>query len=190
MPDMPEIPAICDSCGTVFRSGVVMEAGTSATFIGNRSGPCPNCGSMGSIPDGFYDFIGETLRIVSNWSPERQRRFAEELRQARQASDPRAATATTLRGEPELQGIAERFLIPRNPGEFWALIAALLTLLALLAQFGGADEQTVIQQIIREQEPTVQGKSGADRRTSNAPPLQAYGRGALPRAPVSPNSPS
>ncbi len=71
MASMPAVPAICDNCGAVFGSGNWMEGG-SAHMVGNKSGPCPNCGAMGSIPDGFYEFIGQTLRIVSDWSPERR----------------------------------------------------------------------------------------------------------------------
>jgi hypothetical protein len=111
---------------------------------------------MGSIPDGFYEFVGETLRVVATWPTERRSHLAAELRQARRAPDPRAAAVVTLQGEPELRGIAERFLVPRNPSDFWAMVSAIMTLLTLLAtQLGGTDEQTVIREIIRQQAPTV-----------------------------------
>jgi hypothetical protein len=110
---------------------------------------------MGSIPDGFYEFIGQTLRIVSDWSPERQREFAANLKTARRAPDPRRATAAALEREPGLRDIAQRLLVPRNAGEFWALAAALLALLTLLNQYGQTDEQTVIERVIHDPAPTV-----------------------------------
>jgi hypothetical protein len=29
------------------------------------SGPCPKCGGYGHFPDGVYDFINDTIRIIS-----------------------------------------------------------------------------------------------------------------------------
>jgi hypothetical protein len=110
---------------------------------------------MGSIPGGFYDFIGETLRLLSNWSPERLSQLVTNLQRARRAPDPRSATTAALQEEPGLQAVAQRLLVPRNAGEFWALVAALLTLLALLNQYGQADEQTVIERVIQDRAPTV-----------------------------------
>lgn len=123
-------PAVCDNCGTVFPSGFAFGPGTSnIRMIGNKSGPCPNCGGMGSIPDGVYDTLGDTLNIVSTWSPDRITRLIAELEQARNAPDPIAATQEALAQEEELWNIASRLLVPTNPAEFWAFIAALFTIL-------------------------------------------------------------
>ncbi|WJE49894.1 hypothetical protein QRD90_12280 [Peribacillus frigoritolerans] len=58
---MPRIPAVCDTCGTTFESGFFIENpnNINITFIGNKSGPCPNCGGMGSIPN----FIGNAIEF-------------------------------------------------------------------------------------------------------------------------------
>jgi len=150
-----EVTAICDVCGTVFPTGVGMAPGSSALFVGNKAGPCPNCGADGTIPDGFYDFIGETLRVISDWEPERQRRLARDLARARQAPDPRGATVAALQSEPSFQAIAQRLLVPRNAGEFWTLVAAIAAVLALVLQFGEVETSTVVDHVIREQAPTV-----------------------------------
>ncbi len=146
-------PAICDDCGTIFASGFVFDEGpSSGSFFGNKSGPCPNCGGMGSVPDGLYEFVGETLNIVSSWSPERIQRLAEALETARNGPNPRAAAEAVIAENEDLLGIANRLLVPRNAGEFWAFVAALLALFTLLSarqsdQTIIVNEKTIIEQI-------------------------------------------
>ncbi|MGN6815507.1 MAG: hypothetical protein ACTHK3_05410 [Solirubrobacterales bacterium] len=63
---MAMVPAICDSCGVIWGAEGVI-GGTGATNIqitGSKVGPCPNCGSMGSIPDGIYDLQDDALKVV------------------------------------------------------------------------------------------------------------------------------
>ena len=125
-----DVPAVCDNCGTVFRSGIALGPGVeNMRMTGNKSGPCPSCGGWGSVPDGVYDTVGDTLNIVSTWSQERIAHLVESLEQARTASDPLAATQTALAEEPEIWGLASRLLVPTNPAEFWAFIAALFAIL-------------------------------------------------------------
>jgi len=126
-------PAVCDNCGTVFPSGFAFGPGTSnIRMTGNKSGPCPNCGGVGSVPDGVYDTLDDTLNIVSTWSPDRITRLIESLEQARNAPDPLTATEGVLAQEPELWNIATRLLVPTNSAEFWAFVAALFAILMFL----------------------------------------------------------
>lgn len=43
----------CGNCQRIFKSGIMMGSGSSATFIGNKS-QCPFCGSMENIPNGKF----------------------------------------------------------------------------------------------------------------------------------------
>jgi hypothetical protein len=173
VPPLAEVPAICDNCGAIFRSGIVFGPGSSANMVGNKAGPCPVCGAMGTIPDGFYEFVGDTLTIVSRWSPERRRRFAGELEKAR-GSGNRSAAEAVVRKQPDLLPVAQRLLIPRNAGEFWAFIAALLTAIALLgSQSGGnvtVNERTVIEKVTSKPKPS---KPEASTTRSERPPPSA-----------------
>lgn len=39
--------------------------GANATICGTKTGPCPRCGSMGSVPDGFIQILDRTVRLFS-----------------------------------------------------------------------------------------------------------------------------
>jgi hypothetical protein len=123
-------PAVCDNCRTVFPSGFAFGPGVAnVQMTGNKSGPCPNCGGMGSVPDGVYNTLDDTLNIVSTWSPERIAHLIASLEQAQTAPDQLTATQSALAEEPEIWEIATRLLVPHNPAEFWAFVAALFAIL-------------------------------------------------------------
>jgi hypothetical protein len=128
---VPPILAICEACGAVFPSGFNIEGG-SATMVGNKAGPCPRCGEMGLIPDGIYEFAGETLRIISAWDRDRLDRLADALSHASTQPDRRRATEAVLAAEPELRPLAQRLLIPRDAGQFYGFVAVLVAALALM----------------------------------------------------------
>ena len=63
---MPLVLAICDANGHPFSSGMSIAAGVvNATLIGNKAGPCPVCGSTGTIPDGVYDAVGGVISRIA-----------------------------------------------------------------------------------------------------------------------------
>lgn len=62
---MFELPAICDNCNNVFASGIVGGPGTNIKITNGKSGPCPVCGSLGTIPDGIYDIIDDVEAILN-----------------------------------------------------------------------------------------------------------------------------
>jgi hypothetical protein len=153
-----QAPSICDNCGTIFPSGFAFGEGGGATLIFNKAGPCPNCGGLGTIPDGLYEFVGDTLNIVSSWTPERIQRLVAGLETARNGPNPRAATEAVIAENEDLLEVASRLLIPRDAGEFWAFVAALLALLMLLSASQTdpnitVNEQTVIENVVSN--PTV-----------------------------------
>jgi SEC-C motif len=107
---MPTVPGICDQCGAVFFSPNI-SFGTGGTVItaGTRVGPCPHCGSMGSVPDGMYQAFGETLQILAKTpsSAASLQHLAAVLRSARELGKDREATADAIEKEaPEFAGLA------------------------------------------------------------------------------------
>jgi len=154
---MPNIPAFCDTCGAVFNSGFVAENSTNISFSGCGAGPCPNCGGMGHIPDGVFNFIGNTIEILS--APERTiaelTRLAQILREAKAKADTREQVVSRIEKElPSLSGLGK--LLPENKSELYGFLAVVLAAVQLFSQTPPAQKSTtinvtqVIQQVIAE----------------------------------------
>jgi hypothetical protein len=129
------IPAFCDTCGAVFPSGIVAENATNMALVGNRAGPCPVCGGVGHIPDGVFNFVGNTIEILS--APRRTidelSRLTKILREAREKKEAPEAVAQKIRDElPDLAGLAD--LLPRTRAELYAFLALIVAVIALLSQ--------------------------------------------------------
>lgn len=103
----------------------------------SEAGPCPNCGGIGSVPDGVYDFLGETLTIASTWPADRLQRFATALEEAGREGDREAAEAAIAAEGHDLLEVAKRLAIPRDAGQFWAFVVMLIALLTLIRSCGG-----------------------------------------------------
>lgn len=156
---MPAVPAFCDTCGTAFNSGFLVENSTNISFSGNRSGPCPRCGGRGHVPDGVFNFIGNTIQILS--APERT--ISELLglaRILREACDKgEVKEQVTARIEKELPSLSVLgALLPTNKNELYGFLGIVIAAVALYTQ--SADKppsQTVVsvtqivQQITNEQ---------------------------------------
>jgi hypothetical protein len=125
---MPSVPAFCDTCSTVFNSGFFVENSTNISFSGNRSGPCPKCGGMGHVPDGVFNFIGNTIEILS--APERTiselSRLAQIFRDAKANSETKEQVVSRIEKEiPALSKLAK--LLPENRAELYGFLALVLT---------------------------------------------------------------
>lgn len=99
---MSKLTAMCPRCGSVDATGVV--GGTATTFkdVGTR---CPRCGGKALIPNGTYDFVGDTVAAfrapgVTREKIERFREIAKDVEAgqltAEQASSQVAQLGATL----------------------------------------------------------------------------------------------
>jgi hypothetical protein len=62
---MATVPGVCDNCGAIFGTEALAGAeGRNIDLSGAKIGPCPNCGAAGSVPEGTYDLIFDTLRVA------------------------------------------------------------------------------------------------------------------------------
>jgi hypothetical protein len=163
---MPSVPAFCDICGTVFSSGIFVENSTNISFSGNRSGPCPSCGGMGHVPDGVFNFIGNTIEILS--APERTiselAQLAKILREAKAKAETREQVVARVEKEiPSLSKLVN--LLPENK--------SVLAAIQLFTQSPSTQNTTtvnvtqVIQQVVSEP---------AAVKTVPAEPKQKVGR--------------
>ena len=135
---MPNMPAFCGSCGLVFPSGIVIEnsTGISLSGVGAR---CPRCGGIGSVPDGIYNVLGQTVQLLAGpgRTSEQLLRLKSTLEIARdQQQETEEVRKAVLAAAPELTGLASA--MPTTRTELYAFITVVLTLLALLVSAYGA----------------------------------------------------
>jgi hypothetical protein len=133
---MAKVPVICDSCQAFFVTESFLGGDArSVTLVGNKIGPCPNCGKTGSVPDGTYDFIGSTIKLLSGTaqSVSQLQRLEVLLRQARAQNATADEISKKVTKElPELTKLAD--LLPQTRAELYAFIALILTIIGLLIQ--------------------------------------------------------
>ena len=151
---MPAVPAFCMDCGTPFNSGFFFDNATNVTLSGNVSGPCPKCGGMGRVPDGVFNFIGNTIEILS--APQRTiselLRLQAILRDARIKSESKEAVASRLSSElPTLLLLAK--LLPENKSELYGFLSVVLAAIPFFLATPAKDAQGVtvnINQVIEQ----------------------------------------
>lgn len=167
---MPAVPAFCDSCGTAFPSGIFVENTLNASFANCRAGPCPACGGMGHVPDGVFNFVGNTIEILS--APERTVRELRDLASLlRSASERRAApedVAEQIRAElPGFRRLAD--LLPTNRGELYGFLALVLAAVQLMSAPSGTTNNITVNQVVEQACPAAKPAAGAapSRRSSN-----------------------
>jgi hypothetical protein len=129
------LPVFCPNCGAVFASRAFhFEDATNVTLVGNKES-CPNCGAMAEIPDGVFNFVGDTITVLSapGRTHDQLRRFQEILREARDTRASPADVADAIRRDaPDLAPFVAGLLIPKTAGEFYALLTLILTVITLL----------------------------------------------------------
>ncbi len=127
------LPAICDNCGAVFPSGVAV----SGTVIGCKSGPCPACGGMGSIPNGTYQIAGNVIRLLagSQKTINQLRGLAAVVTEARKITkEPNSALEKIKREAPELSSIAD--VLPKTRNELYGFLTVILMIIGSIIAAG------------------------------------------------------
>lgn len=127
------VPAVCDTCGTIFPSGFVAEGASNVTFSGCGAGPCPKCGGNGHIPDGLYNFIGDTIELLSG--PARTvaelQRLAEILKQAR--AEGATAEQISKKIDEEVPKLASlKAKLPKTKSELYTFLGISIAALNLI----------------------------------------------------------
>lgn len=62
---MAQLPAFCDTCGTVFPSGYGGGGGSLMFMEACKAGPCPTCGGLGTVPDGSFKMEDTLVTLLS-----------------------------------------------------------------------------------------------------------------------------
>lgn len=152
---MASIPAVCDSCGMAFPSGIAVGGNMrDLMLVGNKAGPCPSCGAMGTIPDGLFNAVDGVIEAVSSPGGERGLRDLIRLLEdwQQQPPSPKAVRQALQTEAPQLAPVLQRFA-PTNSASLAAWIAVLLAILRLVqgCQERGVEvQQTEIDRVTIE----------------------------------------
>jgi SEC-C motif len=119
------IPAVCESCGTLFVSHNAVGGKGTTAGDGERVGPCPTCGARwGRVIDGPHELAEDLAGYLG--SPDLGTEVLGELQKV--IGRVRAGTA-----EPEVAAEEIRHRLPQVAGVAWLLSARGETLTAWLA---------------------------------------------------------
>lgn len=134
---MVHIPAFCDNCGAAFNSGFVFENCRNISLSGNRSGPCPRCGAMGSVIDGVFNVTGDAIQILS--APQRTidslQKLSLILKKAAQDKETSDEITQKINEQvPELSLISK--YIPKNATDLIAWLTFILLAIQTISQLG------------------------------------------------------
>lgn len=130
---MPEMPAFCNNCGTVFGSGLVFENCSHITLKGNSAGPCPNCGGFGHIPDGVFDVTGNAIRLISGTlkTVEQLMQLSSILVNAQKERKTKEQVSEEIQKEvPDLKSFAS--MLPQTRNELYSFLTIILTAIGLI----------------------------------------------------------
>ena len=138
---MVNIPAFCDTCGAAFPSGFAFENCSNVHLSGNKSGPCPRCGGMGSVPDGVFNFTENVIEILSAPSRtiEQLATLSEILKSAARGKKSSEEIAKEIEEKvPDLSPVAK--YIPKNAAELVAWLTFVLIAIQTINQLVTDDE--------------------------------------------------
>jgi hypothetical protein len=162
---MQFIPAFCDKCGTAFPSGFSVENAKHLTLSGNKVGPCPRCGGMGSVPDGVFNIVDGAIEVLlaPTITIERLGRLALLIQDARAKNMTAQQIGEQIAEDaPELSGLTE--LLPRTRRELYQFLAVLTAALSLVLHTKCSPQKTPIQlnTIVNESIEQTNGLSPMD----------------------------
>ena len=171
------LPAVCETCSTIFPSGFSVENSANVTFSGSTSGPCPKCGGTGRVPDGTYNVFGNVLGLLSGPSQtvEDLKRLSEILKKARDRQASREEVLAEIeQNVPKLKLISD--ILPKTRTEFYAVIGLIIAAIALMAGSGSKISHTeitfnqVIDHIYEEHQQAETAKPSDPRKIGRNEP--------------------
>lgn len=153
---MPNVPAICEVCETIFPSGFNVS-GQNITLVGNRSGPCPKCGGMGVVPDMTLSSVGDALEVLwtTKESLELLKKIEKIFQTARGEKTSRDDLVKVIEKEaPELSNLID--ILPKTRPELYAFLGIILLAVGTFRCTPGVSKDEVQDMIEKAKSEIVQ----------------------------------
>jgi hypothetical protein len=137
------VPVICDNCHILFTTNSLFGGNLQQTTFKNVGyGPCPVCGSDGSVPDGVYNLIGNTIELLSGPAtrvPE-LRILAEILRNARiRRAAPAEVQKAVEEKVPQFAQLISQLAKYRN--DFYQTLAIIIAVISALISYSQSGKE-------------------------------------------------
>ena len=139
---MPIIPAFCENCKLIFPSPFEIQNSTNIGFqdVGIS---CPRCGHRAIIPDGVYDVIENTIKVVKGSSLSKQK--IKEYKSLIGYLKSKNADYDNVKEEiqknaPELNSLIG--FLPKTRNELYTILALIIAVRSLINQ-DDDDEKSV-----------------------------------------------
>ena len=157
--DLPRaygVPVICDRGHQYISNAIALGAGSTATMVGNRLGPCPTCGAMGSIFDGVYsvrEVAGHLVTTLRDLSRGDVIGIITELQEARRTRSETQFNAAVERlpeqVRSELRAVVDKESAKGRRDVPWALCGMMLTILLWMTPGAGKETGLAIDHLGR-----------------------------------------
>lgn len=165
---MANFPAFCDNCGTAFNSGINVSGSINLTIANSKSGPCPACGAMGTIPDGTFNIEEHLITFLSGpvSTYEKLKELQKILEQAKLNNE---STETTLKAvesaSPTIATVARML----NPDRILTYLGLIITAIDLITRIHSPSPLTRedAQALVREAITEIQSKDTSDKKINH-----------------------
>ncbi|WP_308015736.1 SEC-C metal-binding domain-containing protein [Priestia aryabhattai] len=142
---MSQVPAFCTECGLIFPSRQLSISNSRNITIENCTEECISCGSIAKVPDGVYNFIGETIELLSG--PERTveelNRLAEILRVSKRNNSSYEQVMDEVQREvPQVASLLS-MILPKTPDQFYAFMNLLLATIMFLTNLSSGENEKI-----------------------------------------------
>lgn len=176
---MATVPGICENCGAVFGAEALTGAeGTEIQLGGAKIGPCPSCGSVGRVPEGTYDLIEDTLRVVRAAAVEKVILDAVievlEDRAEGRATDTQVMERVEA-AAPALAPTVKSYLAKSDPATWLTLLVAVLAMVMQSSSSSSPSAEEIADAIWAKNHPAKSAKSNLTRTTHKRAP-KAHGK--------------
>ena len=134
---MARVLAFCDKCNTIFPSGFNIGAGgTNIVFENCRAGPCPKCGSGGTILDGVYNAVGDAIEVfIGQQNFDDLKRLLGVLESANKGQlKHEEVVANIKQAAPEFSNFAD--YLPKTRTELYAFLVVVIMFITALLSLG------------------------------------------------------
>jgi hypothetical protein len=168
---MIDLPIFCNSCGTIFPSGNVVENLTDK--IDDISGSCPLCGESGQVPSDIYNFIGRAIELLTgpNKTIDELNKLSIILRNYQDNESGINEIRQQIKQEvPELTSIAD--LLPETRQNIYQLIQIILFIITIIitltleGQRGPITAEIIVAQLYKHLAPATD--SADDKKSKNS----------------------